>query len=347
LETKAINLAQNISFALNYWQQVDSLNRISVIVFGSGKTDVQKQNRKIIESICAKEQIYYADDSRIETFNRLANASKCEFLCFLSDAVEVNRECLEAVVRVFDQYPRIGLLQPKMVQVANPNVFSQVGGSGGFTDKLGYTYVRDGAFGEPQLDIGRYDNGQSFITWAASEALFVRKSVFGSACGFDETLPLHYSAIDFSMRVQRLGFRVALCSESSVGVHDKMALVQNESIFHRLLLLSRHQENAFILMLLFHGIIDLFRLIGSLFIFRFRRSGNILKAYANVIANLPDWLHQRSQMITTLGATRAIYRKPVSIYWQYYAKLGKTASNALAIFLVIASVFSLTMRDRR
>lgn len=389
----------------------------------------------------------------LSELNALAENSSDEFIVFISDRVRVTAGWMEPILGLFRQFPEVAVVQPKVMDAADPKVFSRRGGAGGFVDKLGYTYIRGAAYGNPETDSGQFDRGMSRINWCDPAIFCIRRSVFMEVRGFDPCISPNISSLDLCLRIQRSGHQIHLSSGSvvyydegavggdsqetgavgsgfvgvgadvvgvplkdvdvgsgsmeadssgddvvggdfledtgvssgSVGVatsdadgvgaslkgadivsgsveaadvanasldagvprgHEEMNI--RAEMTNRFRMLIRHHPGPLPLIMLLHFIFDAFRGLAFLLTLQFRKFYNIGHACCSVIKNLPDWLSERAVMAGSFGERPdQTTAEPVSIYWQHYGKLGETASTALAVFLVIASVFSLTMRDRR
>jgi hypothetical protein len=138
-----------------------------------------------------------------------------KYIVFLNNDVEVPPGWLGPLVRLMEQNPDVGALQPKLLQYDDRGRFEYAGASGGFLDRMGYPFTRGRLFDTMERDRGQYDDVRD-IFWATGAALFLRRSAFDEADGLDEQFEMHMEEIDLCWRLQRLGYRVCVEPASTV-----------------------------------------------------------------------------------------------------------------------------------
>jgi hypothetical protein len=293
-------------------------------------------------------------DSDIATLNDLIHSSASDYILIASSFIHFEGLSLETLIQRFKHFPDVGAVQPKVMSSSNERYFAQHGGAGGLIDTLRYHYIRGSVYGESTVDNAQFDKGVSKISWSDGTMICIRKTTFDAACGFDSALTFEEAMMDFSLRIQKLGYEIHLVSDTLVTLREESMPIESvelairSDIQLRIRMLLRHESRFLAPLLFLHLFFDGFRFVNYFVRLRFKSAIAIVRAYSFVLFSLPEWISERSKFEElSHNDVAKWYQHPFSIYWQHYGKLGTTASNALAIFLVIASVFSLTMRDRR
>jgi len=135
-------------------------------------------------------------------------------LCLLNSDVRVVENWIEPVIDLFKN-PEIGVVQPKILDEKNPELFEYAGAAGGFIDFLGYPYCRGRLFSHIEKDNGQY-NDEIPVFWATGACLFIRNELFKELRGFDDRYFAHQEEIDLCWRAQRMGYQVWYTSKSKV-----------------------------------------------------------------------------------------------------------------------------------
>ena len=126
-----------------------------------------------------------------------------EVVCLLNNDVEVTTNWLNPVLKTFQKEIETVVVQPKILDFKNKNMFEYAGAAGGFIDYYGYPYCRGRIFGEIEKDNGQYDDDIE-IFWASGACFFIRKNVFDELNGFDENFYCHMEEIDLCWRIENL-----------------------------------------------------------------------------------------------------------------------------------------------
>ena len=126
-----------------------------------------------------------------------------EVVCLLNNDVEVTTNWLNPVLKTFQTEIETVVVQPKILDFKNKNMFEYAGAAGGFIDYYGYPYCRGRIFGEIEKDNGQYDDDIE-IFWASGACFFIRKNVFDELNGFDENFYCHMEEIDLCWRIENL-----------------------------------------------------------------------------------------------------------------------------------------------
>lgn len=151
-------------------------------------------------------------------YNRaLGHESLAEFDYFLllNSDVEVTPGWLIPLVEIMRSDDTIGAVMPKLLAYGREEYFEYAGACGGFIDALGYPFCRGRIFGRVEKDKGQYDTVRD-IFWATGAAMLVRAELWRDLGGLDEAFFAHMEEIDFCWRLQREGYRVAVCPRSVV-----------------------------------------------------------------------------------------------------------------------------------
>jgi hypothetical protein len=268
--------------------------------------------------------------------------------------IHLLNEQATTLLRFALQDQRTAIVQPK-IHVIDTDLFHGHGGAGGLIDSFGVGYTRGIVFGDAEIDTGQYDRCSSAVDWINAAVMLVHVPSFRAACGLDASFGIQTAWMDLGSRLGRLGYQLACCHESTIRiglpVRSDQSLV---TLYDRGRYVIRHSKGAWLLLLLVWIIIEITRISGNLIQLRLAQAKLRTTSLFSLMKQLPDVIKDREIVSQDIARHRNAEvaiptdnTRPVSIFWRHYARLGKTASNALAIFLVIASVFSLTMRDRR
>ena len=137
------------------------------------------------------------------------------YYCLLNSDVAVTPNWIRPVVALLDSRPNIAACQPKLLAYHQPTQFEYAGGAGGYVDWLGFAFCRGHLFDTLETDTAQYSDNRP-VFWASGACLFVRASVFHQTGGFDADFFAHMEEIDWCWRVQRQGYEVWTCGDSTV-----------------------------------------------------------------------------------------------------------------------------------
>jgi hypothetical protein len=150
-------------------------------------------------------------------YNRAVPHVNADLLVLLNSDVEVTPSWLAPIVSAFAEDPDLAAAQPKILSHQDRTLFDYAGAGGGFLDQLGYPYCRGRIFSTIETDRGQYDDAKD-VFWASGACLFIRKSVFVQAGGFDEDFFAHMEEIDLCWRIRRMNLKIR-CIPASVVYH--------------------------------------------------------------------------------------------------------------------------------
>ena len=211
--------------------------------------DFLEKNFKEIKIIRNEENYGYA-----KGYNEGLKQINEEVICLLNNDVEVTRNWLNPVLKTFHKEIETVVIQPKILDFKNKNMFEYAGAAGGFIDYYGYPYCRGRIFNEIEKDNGQYDDDIE-IFWASGACFFIRKSVFDELNGFDENFYCHMEEIDLCWRIENLqkGYKKKFIHKSTVyhlgggslDYSDSKKLFYNVRN-HKWMLIKNTNENPYV-----------------------------------------------------------------------------------------------------
>ncbi|MER3373157.1 MAG: glycosyltransferase family 2 protein [Allomuricauda sp.] len=140
---------------------------------------------------------------------------EADIFCLLNSDVEVSPNWLEPIREAFNTFPEAAIIQPKILDLKNPEYFEYAGAAGGFIDMLGYPFCRGRIFQALEKDEGQYDDITE-IFWATGACMFIKSDVFKSLGGFDEDYFAHQEEVDLCWRAKNAGHKVLYVGKSHV-----------------------------------------------------------------------------------------------------------------------------------
>lgn len=138
-----------------------------------------------------------------------------EYIVLLNSDIEVTPNWIEPAIELFETDSSIGAVQPKILDYNQKSSFEYAGAAGGWIDILGYPFSKGRIFDVLELDKGQYDQTEE-IFWASGAAMFVRRSAFEKAGGFDPFFFAHQEEIDLCWRMQKAGYKIMSCPAAQV-----------------------------------------------------------------------------------------------------------------------------------
>ncbi len=148
-------------------------------------------------------------------YNRALRELKEEIVILINSDIESTENWLEPIAKRFEAEPRLGALQPKILDLKDRGKFEYAGASGGYMDKLGYAFCRGRLFDDLEEDQGQYDSYQECF-WATGACLAVRREAFEQVRGLYEPLFAHMEEIDLCWKMQLHDWKVAVEPKSVV-----------------------------------------------------------------------------------------------------------------------------------
>jgi hypothetical protein len=150
-----------------------------------------------------------------EGYNKALREVEAEYYLLLNSDIEVTHHWLTPMVELMDAHHDIAACQPKLLSMADHDMFEYAGASGGFIDRYGYPFCRGRVFDTVERDDGQYDYQQD-IHWATGAALMVRAADYWAVGGLDGRFFAHSEEIDLCWRLRLKGRRIVCVPESRV-----------------------------------------------------------------------------------------------------------------------------------
>jgi GT2 family glycosyltransferase len=123
-----------------------------------------------------------------------------DYIVLLSNDTVVEKEFLGELVRIATSDEKIGLLQPKMLKMANPKIIDSTGHVFGF----GSIGIVDRGVGE--IDKGQYDNKLDIIGACAGACMYKREMLEDVGL-FDKNFFMYYEDAELSWRAHKQGWK--------------------------------------------------------------------------------------------------------------------------------------------
>lgn len=138
-----------------------------------------------------------------------------EYYALVNSDIEVTENWLRPILEIFENQPETAIIQPKILDYKNKEMFEYAGAGGGYIDKYGFPFCRGRIFQYLEKDSNQYDD-EIDIFWASGACFFIRKEVFRKLNGFDEDFFAHQEEIDLCWRAFNLNYKVKYTGKSTV-----------------------------------------------------------------------------------------------------------------------------------
>ena len=246
-----------------------------------------------------------------------------DYYCLLNSDVEVTANWLTPILSTFENEKEIAIIQPKILDFKNKELFEYAGAAGGFIDKYGYPFCRGRIFDTIEKDLNQYDDEHE-IFWATGACFFVRKEVYRKLNGFDGDFFAHQEEIDLCWRAFNLGYKAKYIYKSVVyhvggatlneGNPRKTFLNFRNSL---LMLLKNLPKNQLFKIIFIRLVLD--GIAGIQFIVKgkFKHCFAIVKAHYSFFGLISRNLKKRNTV------QKQNYYHTKSIVYRYFVKNGK------------------------
>lgn len=241
-----------------------------------------------------------------------------EIYCLLNSDVEVTENWLKPILEAFDTDNKSAIIQPKILDFKDKTAFEYAGASGGFIDKFGYPYCRGRIFNTIEKDTGQYNDIKD-IFWASGACFFIRKEVFRTLNGFDESFFAHMEEIDLCWKAYNLGYKSKYIGTSTI-YHVGGATLNSTNpkktylnFRNSLFTLVKNAEGNIFFLVLVRLILDGIAGMKFLLEFKVMHTLYIIKSHFSFYKNLPRLLKQRKS-----NSKEKNYYHKTSIIWHYY-----------------------------
>ena len=242
-----------------------------------------------------------------------------DIYCLLNSDVEVTKEWLKPIFSAFETTTDTAIIQPKILDYKNKSHFEYAGAAGGFIDKYGYPYCRGRIFDTVEEDTNQYQDSEIF--WASGACFFIKKDVFRTLDGFDESFFAHMEEIDLCWRAFNLGMLTMYCNDSTVYHVGGATLKTNNpkktylNFRNSLFALTKNASEPLFLLIFIRLLLDGIASFKFLTQLKFAHMLSILRAHLSFYSNLTRLLKQRK----ILPKQKKYYHR-TSIVWDYFIK---------------------------
>ena len=253
-------------------------------------------------------------------YNDALQIIDADIYCLLNSDVEVTKDWLQPVIKVFKADTKTAIVQPKLLSYKDKTKFEYAGAGGGFVDLYGYPYCRGRVFNDLETDTGQF-NDTATIFWASGACLFIRSKVYHKVGGLDEDYFAHQEEIDLCWRTQNIGYNVKYVGKSVV-YHVGGATLQETNphktylnFRNSLLNIVKNVPKKWFLFVVFSRLV-FDGIAGLKFILELRpiHTWAILKAHFSFYKNFFKFLGKRRKL-----SKKQNYNLHTSIVWQYFA----------------------------
>ena len=237
----------------------------------------------------------------------------------INSDIEVTENWLSPIISTFEKEPSTAIIQPKILDYKDKELFEYAGAAGGFIDKYGYPFCRGRIFSELEKDNEQF-NDTTEIFWASGACFFIRATIFKSLNGFDEDYFAHQEEIDLCWRAQNLNLTIKYVGTSTV-YHVGGATLKEESprktflnFRNSLFSLIKNLPKKDLFGVIFKRLLlDGIASVKFLFEFKPKHIWAILKAHFSFYSQLSKMLSKRGN-----HKKREDYFTVKSIVWQHF-----------------------------
>lgn len=148
-------------------------------------------------------------------YNQAMRFVEEDYYALVNSDIEVTENWLAPILEIFENQPETAIIQPKILDYKNKEMFEYAGAGGGFIDKYGFPFCRGRIFQSLEKDNNQY-NDEIDIFWASGACFFIRKEIFRKLNGFDEDFFAHQEEIDLCWRAFNLNYKVKYTGKSTV-----------------------------------------------------------------------------------------------------------------------------------
>jgi len=259
-----------------------------------------------------------------------------DYFVLLNSDIEVTPNWIEPVIELMESDKSIAACQPKLRSFHEREKFEYAGAAGGYIDLFGYPFCRGRIISEVETDTGQY-NDMVEIFWATGACMFVRRSVFWQAGGFDASFFAHMEEIDLCWRMKNLGYQIAYYPDVTVYHVGGGTLPESpRKLFlnyrNNLALLYKNlPTNKLFTTIFLRLMLDGLSALVYLFSFSLIKFSTVFKAHIAFYRMLPSLRQKRKEWCKSHSLTEhhTIYRR--SIVFDFYVS-GKRKFSDLSGF---------------
>lgn len=152
--------------------------------------------------------------------NLAVKQAKGDYLFFINNDAELTNHCLEKLVDMFAQHPKLGLVSPLICYYPQENWTEDFIQYAGMTPVHPLT-ARNQTIGKKTWERGQYTEPRP-TAYAHGAAMMCSKAVIEKAGMMDEAFFLYYEELDWGERVRKNGFEIWV--EPRARVYHKESL---------------------------------------------------------------------------------------------------------------------------
>jgi len=175
--------------------------------------------------------------------NRGLEVATGEYVVILNNDTTQEPDWLDILVRYMAEHPEVGIVQPKLKNALDPDLFDYSGAAGGFMDKYAFPFARGRIFDSVERDTGQYED-PLYIFWASGTACILRREVLDQVGNFDEIFFAHMEEIDLNWRAHLAGWEVAVVPAAVIYHHSGYTLPMESPLKKYL----NHRNSVFMLL---------------------------------------------------------------------------------------------------
>jgi len=225
-----------------------------------------------------------------------------KYIVLLNDDVQVTKNWLKEVARLFKEDERCAACQPKLLSYEDKGFFEYAGSCGGFIDRYCFPFTRGRIFETIEADHNQYDNEKE-IFWGAGAALIFRKKLVDKIGYLDEDFFAHMEEIDFCFRVHLAGYKIYSVPKSVI--YHKTASTLKPSSFIKMflnhrnslyLMLKNYPLKALIKNIFVRILLDFSAFCYSLAKCEFKRAIAIILSYFSCMGEISKIIRKRREM---------------------------------------------------
>ena len=148
-------------------------------------------------------------------YNRALRMVEHDYVVLLNSDVAPGRQWLEPLLALMEADDGIAAVGPKIRDDKAHDMFEYAGAAGGYIDLFCYPFCRGRVMDVVEKDNGQYD-ADADVLWVSGAAMLVRRTLYNSVGGLDESFFAHMEEIDLCWRLRNMGYRLVAVGGSAV-----------------------------------------------------------------------------------------------------------------------------------
>ncbi len=276
-------------------------------------------------------------------YNRALAQIDSEYYVLLNSDVEVTENWTKPIITLFQHYPDVAAIQPKMLAYDDRHRYEYAGAAGGWIDALGYPFCRGRIFSGMEQDTGQY-NDTTEVFWASGACLFIRAELYHRFGGLDEDFFAHMEEIDLCWRMKHAGYKILYTHRSviyHVGGGTLHKTNPRKTFFNfrnGLVLLIKNLPVSEWWKIPVRIGLDWVASAKFLFTGKFGDAWMVLKAHLHVLVNFPKHIRKRKKIHYDKNIETGIY--PSFLLYDYHVRGRKTFGSLKINYTKVNSPFS-------